>query len=130
MTDIFMTVLNMSVTAAFVIAVLCVARLVMRKMRTPKWISYALWAVVGFRLLCPVTIESVLSLVPQQFPTLSGEMIYGIGAPAIEIPISYREPENSINTAPALASVGIPVGVILSYVWISGIVIMAAYAVT
>ena len=71
MTDIFAAVLNMSVTAAFVIAALCIARLVLRKIRAPKWISYALWAVAGFRLAVPFTFESVMSLMPQGIPEVS-----------------------------------------------------------
>ena len=62
MDRILLTILNMSLTASFVIVVVILARLVLR--RTPKVISYALWAVVLFRLLCPITIESTVSLVP------------------------------------------------------------------
>ena len=53
LTSLFSTVLDL--TAAGSIAIVCVllARLVLN--RAPKWISYALWAVVLFRLLCPVS---------------------------------------------------------------------------
>jgi beta-lactamase regulating signal transducer with metallopeptidase domain len=68
MTDIFAAVLNMSLTAAFVIAALCLARLVLKRLNAPKWISYALWAVAGFRLAVPFTIESVFSLLPSGIP--------------------------------------------------------------
>lgn len=62
MDKLFLTVLNMSLTGAFVIAVICVARLLLKK--APKIISYCLWAVAGFRLVLPVSIESVFSLLP------------------------------------------------------------------
>lgn len=55
-----LTVLNMSLTASIVIIFVLMARLVLRK--APKVFSYALWAVVLFRLLCPVSISSNLSL--------------------------------------------------------------------
>jgi len=62
MDRLFLTILNMSLTGAFIIAVICLVRLPLRKV--PKMISYCLWAVAGFRLAFPFTIESVWSLIP------------------------------------------------------------------
>lgn len=47
---------NMSLTASAAIAFVILLRLLLKK--APKVISYALWGVVLFRLLCPVSIES------------------------------------------------------------------------
>ena len=55
-----LTVLNMSLTASIVIVFVLLARLLLNK--APKVFSYALWAVVLFRLLCPVSISSDFSL--------------------------------------------------------------------
>lgn len=63
MERLFLTVLSMSGTAAAVIVLVLLARLLLR--RAPKAFSYALWAVVLFRLLCPVTIPSPWSLPPR-----------------------------------------------------------------
>lgn len=52
---LFREILNMSLTALIVIVTVLLARLLLR--RAPKVFSYALWAVVLFRLLCPVSIE-------------------------------------------------------------------------
>jgi len=52
--------LNMSMTASVAIVFVLLLRLMLKK--APKVISYALWAVVMFRLLCPVSIESSFSL--------------------------------------------------------------------
>ena len=52
--------LNMSLTASAVILVVLLARLLLK--RAPRWCSYALWAAVLFRLLCPVSLSSALSL--------------------------------------------------------------------
>lgn len=52
--------LNMSLTGA--VAVICVLLLRLMLKKAPKVISYALWAVVLFRLLCPVSVTSGLSL--------------------------------------------------------------------
>jgi len=79
MNVLFLTVLNMSLTGAFVIAVICLARLLLK--RAPKLISYCLWAVAGFRLVFPFTIERVWSLIPfraQPIPT-------DIGAPPVPV---------------------------------------------
>gem|GEM_PF-4780964 len=62
MERVFLTVLNMSLTASFVIAVVMLARIILR--RAPKIISYALWAVVLFNLLSPFKPESMFSLIP------------------------------------------------------------------
>ena len=51
---------NMSLTAGIVILCVMAARLALK--RAPKVFSYALWAVVLFRLLCPVSLPSGFSL--------------------------------------------------------------------
>ncbi len=60
--ELFQTVLGMSLTGAVVILLVLAARLLLRG--APRVFSYALWAVVLVRLLCPFTPESALSLVP------------------------------------------------------------------
>ena len=67
---LYMGVLDMSKTAAIVIAVVLLVRLLLK--RTPKVFSYALWAVVLFRLICPVSLETTVSIVPQLPATSSG----------------------------------------------------------
>jgi beta-lactamase regulating signal transducer with metallopeptidase domain len=62
MDKLFLSVLNMSLTGAFVTAAVCVVRLPFKK--APKIISYALWSIVAFRLLAPFSIESAFSLIP------------------------------------------------------------------
>ena len=60
MSSLFKTVLQMSITASYVIAVVIVLRILMR--RSPKKYSYYLWSVVFFRLCCPFSFSSVLSI--------------------------------------------------------------------
>lgn len=59
--QVFLQVLNMSITAGYCVLVVMLLRVFLR--RAPKIYSYVLWAVVWFRLVCPVSIESVLSFV-------------------------------------------------------------------
>lgn len=60
MKDLFSQVLNMSLTASVMIVLVILARLALK--RAPKIYSYALWSVVLFRLLCPVSLPSPVSL--------------------------------------------------------------------
>ncbi len=65
---IFLQIFDMTKVASLVILIVLLARLCLK--RAPKVISYALWAVVLFRLLCPVSIEAPISLIPQTEPTI------------------------------------------------------------
>ncbi len=58
--NLFPIVLNMSLTGGGVILFVLLAREVLKG--APKVFSYALWAVVLFRLLCPVSVNSGFSL--------------------------------------------------------------------
>lgn len=53
-------VFSMSLTGSAVILVLCLLRLCLK--RAPKIYSYWLWAAAGFRLICPVSLASFLSI--------------------------------------------------------------------
>lgn len=59
---IFSKILSMSFSAVFVIAGVLLLRLLLKK--APRKYSYFLWLLVFFRLLCPITIESPVSLIP------------------------------------------------------------------
>ena len=61
---VFLKILEMSLAASLAIAVILLVRLCLR--RVPKVISYALWGIVVFRLLCPVTVESAVSIMPER----------------------------------------------------------------
>lgn len=60
MENLFLAVVNMSITAFYVIVAVLLIRLFMRK--APKKYSYLLWSVVGFRLVCPVSFRSAFSI--------------------------------------------------------------------
>ena len=63
---LFEQLLSMAVTALPVMAVVLMVRLALRKV--PKKYSYALWLVVAFRLICPVTIDTEFSIIPENLP--------------------------------------------------------------
>ena len=75
MGDIFLKLLNMSITAGWLIlAVLCI-RLLFRKI--PKWVNCLLWGVVAIRLICPFSIESPFSILPSTEPVKSSTVVEG-----------------------------------------------------
>ncbi|MDR1590025.1 MAG: DUF4362 domain-containing protein [Oscillospiraceae bacterium] len=122
MNGIFLSVLNMSLTGAFVVAVIFFARLPLK--RAPKWISYCLWAVAAFRLITPFSFESLFSLVPS-------------GMPQIDAPVRAYMPSYVENRAYAPDPVGgnyalesLPVtnwSDATAWVWLAGIAAMLIY---
>ena len=78
---VFLDIVNMSITGSFAILIIILARLLLKK--APKVFSYALWFVAFFRLLVPVSFESVLSILPFNTTPLSTDMLY-IETPYVE----------------------------------------------
>ena len=142
MEALFLKVLNMSLTANWVILAVLVLRLLLKK--APRKYSYLLWAVVGFRLCCPVSFRSPVSLLSlfdfqSAGVTASGAMEYvpdNIGlmqTPAVDTGISSLSGAvNALLPAPeGLASVN-PMQIVLfvgSVLWCAGMAAMAVYAV-
>jgi len=137
MGDIFLKLLNMSITAGWLIlAVLCV-RLLFRKM--PKWMNCLLWGVVAARLLIPFSIESEYSLQPSAEPIQSHTMVEGDIVPYVpSIDSNFTVVENTVN--PILAdtfayeeaeSVA-PLQVfteVAGYIWLGGMIFLLCFAV-
>ena len=78
MQAVFLKLLNMSITASWLVLAVIVLRLVFKK--APKSFRVILWALVGIRLICPFSVESVFSLIPSA-ETVPVENLYS------EIPI-------------------------------------------
>ena len=66
MSEIFLKILNMSFVASWLILAVILLRLALKK--APKWITCLLWGMVAVRLLCPMSFESSLSLIPNAEP--------------------------------------------------------------
>lgn len=81
MTEVFYRIVNMSISASWLIAAVIILRLFLKKV--PRRIVCCLWALVALRLVCPFTVESRLSLIPdvklpairqiEEFPETSGD---------------------------------------------------------
>lgn len=62
MSEIFLKLVNMSITASWLVLAVVILRFVFKK--APKFIHCIMWALVGIRLVFPFSIESVLSIIP------------------------------------------------------------------
>ena len=130
MNELFLKIINMSISASWLVLAVLILRFVLKK--APKWINVLLWGIVAIRLICPFSFESTLSLIP------SAETIpLNIGmdtTPTINSGISaINNAVNPIisqsNTPMAGASVNllqITIG-IYEYIWIFGMIALALY---
>lgn len=132
MSDLFINLLNMSITASWLVLAVIVLRFLLKK--APKWINAVLWSFVGFRLVCPFSFESVLSLIPSA-ETVPTDIVYS-QSPTIHsgIPVlnSTVNPIISESFAPDVTASANPLQIvtaIASAVWITGIAAMILYAV-
>ena len=150
--ELFPIIFNMSVTASVVIVIVLLARLALR--RAPKVFSYALWAVVLFRLLCPVALSGSISLLGAMDAPVQS-------AGHVATAVTYVQPgtatvpmqPSAAPTAPQTAAPGasasadggtalegdsaarqtaardaIPLVSILTCIWLAGIAALAAYS--
>lgn len=131
MEAVFLSLVNRSITAGWLVLAVLALRLLLR--RAPKSILCAMWGLVGLRLLCPVSIESPLSLIPivQTLPetvltTPQPEIYSGVAVidrvvnPVLTNTLAAA-PGESVNPAQVLAGV-------LPWIWLLGMVGMLGYA--
>ena len=71
----------MSLAASILVCAVILFRLLFKK--APRYIMCILWAIVGLRLICPITLESSLSLIPEFLSPSDGTVISG---GTVEIP--------------------------------------------
>lgn len=131
METLFLKLVNLSLSAGWLVLAVLVLRLVFR--RAPRWIFCLLWGLVALRLACPFSIESALSLLPsaQVVPTET----VGITAPVVHTGIpavnAAVNPILADTLAPAAGSGVSPAraaAILLSRLWLAGAVLMALYA--
>ncbi len=84
MTELFLDILSLSLSASWLVAALMVLRLVLPK--APKAMYVALWGLVALRLILPVSLESSLSLVPEEIG--SGAVVENWS----QLPVEDQEP--------------------------------------
>lgn len=131
MIDIFLKLLNISITAGYIVLAVILARLALKK--APGWVSCILWAMVGIRLVFPFSVESAFSLIPSA-ETVPADIAV-TQTPSINSGLSHLNqavnPILSENLSPDPVSNVNPMETVLtiaSAVWLVGVAIMLAYA--
>ena len=127
--SLFPRILNMSITVGIIIVLVLLVRLPLRK--APKIFSYALWAVVLFKLLCPLSLESPVSVVPNVASITSDQIEAIIPSVAIETPADKEmnrtaETENPDHPVYVLTEIG--GNIIIALMWLAGIAAMLVYS--
>jgi len=143
MQELFFEVAKLNLIGSLFALTVMVVRLIFRK--APKWIFCILWGIVALRLICPFSIESHFSLVPDRIA--SGQIITTVGESYIgSVDIIYendaeyssaveagREPiysgggyyvvteKNSLEAPKTIGETVYPV------VWVAGVALMLTY---
>ena len=141
MSNLFLRLLNISITAGWIVLVVVLLRFVFKK--APKWIRVALWGLVALRLILPVSIQSIMSVVPSTetvrvesvgsvtpsgpssvpAPPAGERIVIETGIPFVNsavAPIAERTAEHA-DTVTTVKTVA-------GWVWLAGAVAMLLYA--
>ena len=130
MNELFLKIINMSISASWLVLAVLILRFVLKK--APKWINVLLWGIVAIRLICPFSFESTLSLIPsaETIPLNIGmDTTSTINSGISAINNAVNPIISQSNTPMAGASVNllqITIG-IYEYIWIFGMIALALY---
>ena len=131
MSNILLTIFNMSVTAGWLAVAVMILRPILRK--APKYITCALWALVGIRLMCPFSFQSALSLIPSATPVIvAPEPIINNSPPLTVspgIPVNDPVTQVSYGSSVVLPSTADGYLSVLAIVWLAGIAAMLIYMI-
>ncbi len=100
MCEFFVTIVNMSISASWIVLAVLMLRLLLKK--APKWINVLLWGIVAVRLICPFSFESVLSLIPSS-QTINPET--ALNSPVIDSGVAIID--NAINPIVGEATISV-----------------------
>ena len=132
MAAVFLKLLNLSISASWLVLAVLVLRLVSK--RSPKWMNVLLWGIVALRLVLPFSIESALSLIPSA-ETVSPAVVQSDPAPTITSGVSIID--NAVNPSLSEHFAAVPTmsvnplyvwTEIAGWVWLIGLGAMLLYA--
>lgn len=131
MTELFLHVVNISISASWLVLAVLLARLVLK--RAPKWAHVLLWGIVGVRLIFPFSLESALSLIPSAetiSPTILTDGIHRVytGFPTLNQsinPVLSQAATSTTDAAPNLLEIWLPV---LAVLWFFGVAALLAWS--
>ncbi len=119
MSGIFLKIVNMSISASWLVLAVVLLRMVLKK--APRWICILLWGFVAIRLICPFSLESKLSLIPSGETIVSGQQFdIQTGVPEVDALLVGQQASAPGNQAfPELTT--------LTALWIAGIAVLLTY---
>ena len=130
LSEAFLKILNMSISAGWLVLAVVLLRPVLKK--APRWICVLLWGLVAIRLICPFSMESVLSLIPSA-EIISPEIMMD-QTPEISTGIgsvdTVLNPVITQTFAPDPAASANPLQILIpaaAVVWLAGIAVMLIY---
>lgn len=132
MAAVFLKLLNLSISASWLVLAVLVLRLVSK--RSPKWMNVLLWGIVALRLVLPFSVESALSLIPSA-ETVSPAVVQFDPAPTITSGVSIID--NAVNPSLSEHFAAVPTmsvnplyvwTEIAGWVWLIGLGTMLLYA--
>ncbi|MBD5534673.1 MAG: hypothetical protein HDQ99_03225 [Lachnospiraceae bacterium] len=130
MESLFLKLVNLSMIASWLVLAVLLIRLVFRK--APKWVRCFLWGLVALRLICPISIESVFSLIPSAEP-LPQDILY-TAAPEVHSGIGVIDnivnPILSSTLSPEPGASANPTQIwffVLAWIWAAGVAVMLLY---
>ena len=130
MSEAFLKVVNMSISAGWLVLAVLALRLILKK--APNWVNVLLWGIVAIRLICPFSIESALSLIPST-ETISPEIMMD-WTPEISTGIEPLDqvvnPVISTSFAPQGMASANPLQILIpvaANLWLLGVLILLAY---
>ena len=130
MSEAFLKIVNMSISAGWLVLAVLALRLILKK--APKWVNVLLWGIVAIRLICPFSIESALSLIPSR-ETISPEIMMD-WTPEISTGIAPLDrvvnPVISNSFAPQGMASANPLQILIpvaANLWLLGVIILLAY---
>lgn len=130
MNEVFLKVVNMSISASWLVLAVLALRFLLKK--APKWVNVLLWGIVAVRLVLPFSIESALSLIPSAETVPLN--IESAPAPTISSGVYFLNstvnPVLSESLAPGPTDSANPLETwvsLISILWIVGIAVMLFY---
>ena len=131
MSELFLKIVNMSISASWVVIAVLTLRFCLKK--APKWVNVLLWGIVAARMVFPFSIESVLSLIPSAetiSPTIMMEQTPSVqtGVPALNHVIN---PVISGSFTPVPGASANPLQIwipVLTGIWLFGIAALFLYS--
>lgn len=132
MSDIFIKIFNIGMTAGWLVLAILLLRPLMR--RVPRWINCLLWGIVGLRLIFPFSLESIFSLIPSAEPLpqdimTSPEPVINSG---IGVMNNIVNPIITDSLEPQVGASASPMQILLevaAYIWAAGIALILIWGV-